>query len=215
MAPELSRFVFSLRLLFRFYIFYLSITLLALDDNSIKKINTFVVILLLLQLPVVAVKFSMYGISEETMGGFTRSGAVTTMLPISFIFYLAGYYFLYRPKTWYILVGLGFILLSIVGKKRAIAFLYPLQFLAIYYYIYVKGKEVHLSKKIGVLFLVLTSIVVVSSSIFYFNDTLNPERKVGGSVDVEYALDYAKKYTTNVHPYGYTTGRVSTTITGF
>ena len=67
---ELSRFLFSLRLLLRFFIFYWSITLLLLDDNSLKKINIFLVILLLLQLPVVAVKFSMYGIAEKTMGAY-------------------------------------------------------------------------------------------------------------------------------------------------
>ena len=211
-GTELSRLVFSLRILLRFFIFYWSITLLSLDDNIIKKINVFLVVLLLLQLPVVAVKFSMYGIAEKTMGAYAQSGSVTTMLPISLIFYLAGYYFLYRPKIRYILVGFGFILFSIAGKKRAVAFLYPLQFLAIYYYIYIKGKDLYLSKKMGVLFLVTILIVVVSASIFYFNETLNPERKVGGGVDIGYALDYAKEYTTKVHPYGYTTGRVSTTI---
>ena len=214
-GTELSQFVFSLRILFRFFIFYWSITLLSFDDNIIKKINVFVVVLLLLQLPVVAVKFSMYGIAEKTMGAYTQSGSVTTMLPITLIFYLSGYYFLYRPKIRYILVGFGFILFSIVGKKRAVAFLYPLQFFAIYYYIYIKGKDVHLSKKMGMLFLVTTLIVGVTVSIFYFNETLNPDRMVGGSVDIGYALDFAKEYTTNVHPYGYTTGRFSTTIRVF
>ena len=209
------RFAFSLRLILRFYIFYWSLILLCPDDDRLKKINTFVVILLFLQLPVVAVKFTTYGIAEKTMGAYTQAGGVTTMLPISFIFYLAGYYFLYRPNFRYILLGIGFVLFSIVGKKRAVAFLYPLQFLAIYYYIYIKGKDVHISKKLGVLLLFITTIVILSGSIFYFNETLNPEGRVGGTVDVGFALDYAKKYTTKVHPYGHTSGRVSTTIRVF
>ena len=61
-------------------------------------------------------------------------------------------------------------------------------------------------------FIVTSLIALVSVSILYFNETLNPDRKVGGSVDIGYALDYAKEYTTNVHPYGWTTGRLSTTI---
>ena len=90
-------------------------------------------------------------------------------------------------------------------------FLYPLQFLAIYYYIYVKGKEGHLSKKMGMLFTSMTLIVVVSGSILYFNETLNPEGKVGGSVDVEYAFDYANEYTTGVDRIRLHYGRVATT----
>lgn len=211
-GSEVSQSVYSLRLLLRFYIFYLSVTFLSLDDKSMKKVNTFLAFLLLCQLPVVATKFYFYGISEETMGAYSRSGAVTTMLPIMVIFYLAAYYFLYRPKLRYILVGIGFVLFSIVGKKRAVFFLYPLQFLAIYYYIYIKGKGARFSKKVGTLFLVLISILAISGSILHFNKTLNPEGKVGGSVDVGYAIDYAQKYTSNVHPYGYTMGQYSTTI---
>ncbi len=205
------RAIFSLRLIYRFYFFYLGIATLSLEDNEMMKINKFIAVLLLLQLPVVAVKFYIYGISEKTMGGYGVGGSLTAMLPIVIIFYLAAYYFLYCPKLWYIIVGIGFVLFSIVGKKRAVVFLYPLQFLAIYYYIYIKGKGAHFSKKVGTLFLVLTSIVVVSGSGLYFNDTLNTERQVGGSVDPAYALHFAKKYTTAEDGYGYSTGRYSTT----
>ena len=99
-------------------------------------------ILLLLQLPVIAIKFSLYGISEKTQGAYAvDDGSMTTMLPIVVIFYLAAYYYIFRPNLGFILTGLGFVLFSIVGKKRAVFFLYPLQFLAIYYYIYVKASQ--------------------------------------------------------------------------
>ena len=207
------RAIFSLRLIFRFYFFYLGLTTLGLDDNDMRKMNMFVAVLLLLQLPVVAIKFCMYGISERTGGAYAiHEGSMTTMLPIVIIFYLAAYYFLYRPKLGYILVGIGFVLFSIVGKKRAVFFLYPLQFLAIYYYIYVKGKGARFSRKVGLLFLGSISILIVSGTILYFNDTMNPESKVGGSIDLGYALDYARKYTTGEDGYGYSYGRIATTI---
>ena len=192
-GTDVARAIFSLRLLYRFYFFYLGITLLDLDDSNIRKINRFVAILLLLQLPVVAIKFNLYGISEETQGAYTKDGSMTTMIPIVVIFYLAAYYYLYRPKLGFILTGIGFVLCSIVGAKRAVFFLYPFQFLAIYYYIYIKGKGGRFSKKIGALILILPLIAVVSGSILYFNKTLNPEDKVGGSIDFNYALDYADK----------------------
>ncbi len=209
------RSIFSLRLLYRFYFFYLGIILFDLDDKNIKKINTFITVLFLLQVPIVMYKFSLHGIAEDTQGAYNRDGALTTMLPIVGIFYLAAYYCLYRPKLRYIFAGIGFILFSIVGKKRAVFFLYPLQFLAIYYWIYTKGKGVQWPKKVLSLYIVLIFIVMLSSSFLYFNVTLNPEGKVGGSVDPIYAMQYAKEYTTKDYTtgtYGYgTSGRYSTT----
>jgi len=210
-GSETTRAIFSLRLLYRFYFFYLGITLLDLDDSNLRKINRFVAILLLLQLPVVAIKFCLYGISEETQGAYSLDGSMTTMIPIVVIFYLAAYHYLYRPKLGFILTGIGFVLFSIVGAKRAVFFLYPFQFLAIYYYIYVKGKGVSFSKKMGTLFLVLSLILSISVSILYFNESLNPDRKVGGSIDFKYAFDYAEGYNIGVDGYGYTYGRIATT----
>lgn len=206
--------ILSLRLLYRFYFFYLGIVNLNLNDRKTRAINTFLAMLLLFQLPVVAYRFHLYGIDERTHGAYAavHCGSLTTILPIVVIFYAAAYYLLYRAKLRYLMAGIGFVLFSIVGGKRAVAFLYPLQFLAIYYYIYIKGRGARLSNKAGASIIVLTLIVVISGSIFHFNKTLNPEHCVGGSVDVEYAFDYAKKYTARESAYGYTTGRYSTTV---
>ena len=146
-GSEATRAIFSLRLLYRFYFFYLGITLLDLDESSLKKINFFVAILLLLQLPVVAIKFYMYGIVEKTQGAYSLDGSMTTMIPIVVIFYLAAYYCFYRSQLRFILTGIGFVFFSIVGAKRAVFFLYPFQFLAIYHYFYIKGKGVFVSQK--------------------------------------------------------------------
>jgi hypothetical protein len=209
---SLVRSIFSLRLLYRFYFFYLGIILLEPNDQELKKIINYIAILLVLQLPVVAAKFYYYGISELTIGAYSDvGGSVTTMLPIIIIFYLAGYYFLYNSDLRYIILTIAFILFSIVGKKRAVAFLYPLQFLAIFYYIYVKGKKVAIPRKIVVLFLIIASVITVTSSILYINETLNPEKKVGGTVDYKYAVEYAVDYTTRYNAYGYSGGRLSTT----
>jgi hypothetical protein len=207
-----TRAIISLRLLYRFYFFYLAITLLDFDESNLRKINMFIAILLLLQLPVVAAKFHVYGIAEKTQGAYGKDGSLTTMIPIVVIFYLAAYYFLYHPKLRFILTGIGFVLFSIVGAKRAVFFLYPFQFLAIFYFIYIKGKGVRFSKKVGALILIFPLIAVVSGSILYFNKTLNPEGKVGGSIDFKYALDYAEEYNIGVDGYGYSFGRIATTI---
>ena len=205
--------IYSFRLLFRFYLFYLAIITISYDDDSIKKLNKLLITLLLLELPVVAYKFHLYGINERTMGAYVLDdGSLATILPITVIFYLLGFYFLYQPKRWYLLAAFGFVLLSIAGKKRAVFFLYPLQALVIYYYIYVKGKGVSFSKKLGTFILLCVLIGGISGSILSFNDTLNPEGKIGGSVNAEYAIRFAQKYTMAENGYGYSTGRLSTTI---
>jgi len=52
----------------------------------------------------------------------------------------------------------------------------------------------------------------MSASVLYFNPALNPEKKVGGSIDPMYALSFAKEYTTGQNVYRQTTGRYSTTM---
>ena len=207
--------LYSIRLLYRFYFFFISLVLLNLSDNEIRKFNNFIAFLLLMQFPVIVVKFFMYGIAEQTHGAYGGGGSLTTMLPMIVIYYFAAFYFFYKSKFWYALAACIFIMFSIVGGKRAVAFLYPVQFFSIYYYYFVKGTGASFSKKIGVFFVSSFIILLVTGSVFYFNRTLNPEGKVGGSIDPTYALDYASKYTTNVNPEGYSTGRFSSTVRTF
>jgi hypothetical protein len=181
------------------------------DEQLIKKANLFILFLLVMQFPIVAIKFMKYGISERTAGAYAiHDGSIATTLPISFIFYLASFYLLFKPKLSYLLIGIGYVICSIVGAKRAIFFLYPFQFMAIYYYIYVKGTGSHISKKIMALVLIVPLIVVLSGSILYFNKTLNPDREVGGEIDLGYTLEYAERYNLGIDGYGYSYGRIST-----
>jgi hypothetical protein len=213
---DFFRALFSLRLLFRFYFFYVAITFIELSDENLKKINYFIAVLLVFQFPVVAVKFYHYGIAERTLGAYPQiDGSLSATVPVMVLFFSAAFYLLYRPDFRYILVAIGFIVLSIVGDKRAVFFMYPLQFIAIYYYIYSKGRDINLTKKIGALSIVLFSVIVLTSSILYFSKTLNPEGRVGGRIDYGYALSYAQGYNVGEDGYGYTYGRISTTIRVF
>lgn len=206
----LSRAIFSLRLLFRFLLFYWGITLCDFEENTLKKMNYTVLLFLIAQLPIVAYKFSQYGILETTMGGYAvHDGSVAAMLPIVVIFFMASFYFFYKPKKIYIFLGIGFILFSIVAKKRAVFFLYPFQFFAIFYFIYVKGTSAPITKKMLAFVTSIFAIVIVGMSILYFNDTLNRQKEIG-KIDLEYALEYAAKYNRGVDGYGRTFGRLAT-----
>jgi hypothetical protein len=203
-------FLASIRLILRFFFFYIGITLLSPDEKTFRRVNNCLAFFILCQLPAAGIKFFFYGISEETHGLYTRSGSVSTMLPIGVIFYLAGFYFFYYPHFRYVLLSFLFIVFSIIGKKRAVAFLYPLQFVAIYYFFYAKTTLTLAFNKAIAFIAVCLTIVLVFAAILYLNDSLNPSGEVGGIVDFHYAFDYAKKYdTAKAGDSGYTTGRLS------
>ena len=207
-----ARMIFSFRVLFRFYCFYLAIIISDLNDDIIKLINIYILVLLVLQFPIVGVKFIKYGISERTAGAYAvHDGSIAATLPISLIFFLASYYFIYKSDIKFLLIGIGYIFCSIVGGKRAVFFLYPIQFFVIYKYIYSKNTNASYSRKIIFALSGIATLMIVSTIILSFNKTLNPEKEVGGKIDIGYALEYAHKYNTGIDAAGRSFGRISTT----
>ena len=121
--------IFSLRIILRFYLLYLALINLNLSDSELKKINNLIIFLFLIQLPAVAYKFSIYGVSERTIGTYAlRGGGLTTMFPIIVISYCMSWYVLYKKSVWYLLISTSFIIWGIVGAKAALFYLYPVTF---------------------------------------------------------------------------------------
>jgi hypothetical protein len=202
--------IYSFRLLFRFYIFYIAILNLELTDKQLKKINLFFLFCLCLQLPVVAYKFTIYGMSELTMGAYAvREGSLTTMLPIIVLLFAVPFYYMHQRNPLLILLCVSFIAFSIVGKKRAILFFLPLSILLLYFLIAFKEKHIHTFKKSMGLFLGVLASASIIIVVLVLNPTLNPEKKIGGSVDLDYVVTYTKNYEGRVDGEGYTTGRFS------
>jgi hypothetical protein len=209
------RVIFSIRIFWRFFVFYIAIINIGFEESDFKKINKFISFLLILQLPIVATQFYIHGgIVETNFGSFSEGGAVTTMFPIVAIMYLAGYFAFYKRSFIYPLLGVGFMAWSVVGAKKAVLYLFPVALLGIYYFIYFKGKHLRLSKHISYLSLVIAILIAVSVVILKLNPKLNPERKVGGSANLQYALNYTMEYTTSVSAEdpSVTRGRFSTLI---
>lgn len=210
--------VFSLRLILRFFIFYVALINMGLTDGQFKKINTLLFILFIIQLPASAIKFYFYGVSEMTMGTYTvHGGGLTTIIPIIALGYLAGYYAFHKPRSVYLLLGVGFIAYGIVGAKAALFFLLPVTFFGLYYLTYIRGKSVDANRHLSMIAIIVLLSIVVGGTIVRFNKRLNPERTEGGSIDLSYALKYSKEYTTgtNYHDPEFASGRFSTTILTF
>lgn len=210
--------IFSLRLILRFFIFYVALINLGLTDSQLKKINTLLFILVIIQLPASAIKFYFYGVSEMTMGTYTvHGGGLTTLIPIIALGYLAGYYTFHKAKTAYLLLGVGFIAYGIVGAKAALFFLLPITFLGLYYLTYIRGKSVNAAIHLSMIAIIVLLSIVVGGTIIKFNQRLNSEREVGGSIDLSYAIKYSQNYTTAMDPRNseFGGGRFATTMLVF
>jgi len=210
--------VFSLRLVLRFFIFYVALINLGLTDSQLKKINTLLFILFIIQLPASAIKFYFYGFSERTMGTYTvRGGGLTTLIPIIALGYLAGYYVFHKAKKVYLLLGIGFVLYGIIGMKAALLFLYPITFLGLYYLVYTRGNGVNVARDLSIVAFIALLSIAVGWTIICVQPRLNSEKAEGGSVDLSYALTNAQKYTTATDPRNseFGGGRFATTMLVF
>jgi hypothetical protein len=210
--------ILSFRIFWRFFIFYLAIINIGFEETDFKKINRFISVLLILQIPIVVAQFIMHGgIAERNFGSFYEGGAVSTIYPVTAIMYLMGYFAFFKAKLIYLLLGAGFIVWSILGAKKAVFFLFPLGFMGMYYYIYIKGKSLGLVKHIANLGLIIVLIIVTSFFILKYNRQLNPDRIVGGKADFKYAFEYGMEQSIRVDPDNpdVATGRLSTLVFAF
>jgi hypothetical protein len=159
------------------------------------------------------IKYYFYGISEQTIGTYgAKGGGLTAILPIVALGYLFGYYLFYERNIWYLLLAVGFVIFGIVGEKAALLYFFPASFIGIYY-LYIWKKGINVLKNTFYLAIIGILIAIISTAIIKFQPRLNPERKVGGSVEYSYAFDYTREYTSSTHYYntGVATGRLSTT----
>ena len=188
--------LYSLRLILRFYVFYLALINIELKDIDIKRINNFLLFIFLIQLPISAINFYFYGVDEKTHGIHGRGGGLTTIIPLVMIGYLSGYYIFYKKSKKLLVISTLFIVYGIIGAKAALMYIYPLAFLVLYYLAFIKGRNVYLLRHLIIIILLISSSFSVSSLIIKYNPRLNPERKVGGTIDYNYAYWYTKEYTT-------------------
>lgn len=133
-------------------------------------------------------KILTIGIREYTVGSISNiGGGIATMVPVlGFILIWLDQQGNVKRKDWIYIILLIFI--SFTSLKRAIWFILPIVIILFMYYV---PKRLKISNLINVLPLALF--------IFYIgmrlNPTLNKEGKIGGSFDLNFVLEYNKKYS--------------------
>jgi len=207
----------SVRNVLRFYLFYLAIVNLSFEEIQLKKINYFLVWVFIIQIPVATIKLFFYGQGERAIGTYSMTdGSLSTIIPMIAISFLLGYYILYNKNFVFIFLMMAFIYYSIIGGKRAFIFMLPLLLIFVYYMMMVKGKWGKRQKSFsgikGIIYIPII-IIIVGYFCLKFIPTLNPEKETGGSINPNYAIDYAIKSTkgTSSEDFRITTGRWATT----
>lgn len=197
---SLLEFLLFARDAYIYYFFFFAVLNLNLKENAIKKINNYIIILFLIQLPAAAIKFIIHGEFLEGMGIGTIStgeGSLSAIMPMLATSFLFAFY-LFRKKNYYLLLILAFLLFGVVNAKRAVIFFIPLILIIVYFIYYKKiryfGSSTGFFRRILLvsLFSLLTFYAVARLS-----PTLNPDGKIGGTFDLNFALNYIEDYTSS------------------
>ncbi len=199
-SEPLLAFLLFCRHIFIFYIFFLALINLEINQKRIYQITKFVKILFLIQIPASFVKFFVVG-QEEGRGIGTMSvhaGSLTTV----FVLFSVGFCFslyLFKKKNIYLLAIIGFFLFGLIGEKRALAFYLPVLF-AVVAFFYAKryGSKSRLMSHLNIKLILLT--VMISGGFLFcavkMIPSLNRKQRVGGKFEFSYLIQIAKETTT-------------------
>lgn len=130
---------------------------------------------------------------EGWVGGLSgfHGGGAGTSLPLLGLLWLALQTRMQNKSFKDILFIVGLLLVGLATGKRAIILLFPLLYVILSVYVY----RNRISNTI-------VALIVIAPLMFYLglrlSPTLNPENKVWGSFDPEYAFNYSLKYSTGV-----------------
>jgi len=158
------------------------------NESFHRAISNTIYDLLLIQIILSFIKYFTIGLEESIVGSISQQGGATaTSLPI------LGFMFLWLKRNgklkrndWIFVIGLIFI--GFISLKRAIWFIMPI-IIGLFMF-YVPGKR--LSFRLIILGLFAVPLI------FYLgvrlSPTLNRENRMGGSFDLNYVLNYSKRY---------------------
>lgn len=205
-----------IRHLIQFYLFFLAVLNLDLEEKELKTVNWFVAALFLIQIPTAILKWFGFGYSrmidsfggEAAVGTYgTQPGAMSTLLPliaIGFLFPL----FMWTRKKVYMALIFGFILFSFLGGKRAFPLILPIFGL---YLLFLMRTHFRFQPSIRSVLIGGGILILALFLGAKLHPSLNPDDKVWGRFSPKYLVDMAFNYTTAQRAEGQTIGRLSST----
>ena len=188
---------------------FLFVTTQKINPDQIKRMNSLFFYIAGFQIFYSIMKLIFKGTSETVAGTLHFSnGSLNTIFPLMAIGMVISFYLYYGRKKQYLLLALGFLLMSWAGEKRAVYF-YLVFLVIVSYLMLVRFNRLGYGRLIyglGIVSVLALMMVYASSKLNY---TLNPEGEYGGSFNLLYIIDYAYKYYYQFNQLGYAAGRFS------
>jgi hypothetical protein len=190
------KLVLFIRNFFIYYLFFYALFNLNLTLVDKEKIKKLIIYLFFLQVVAAFIKLFIIGKTENFIGTMSiAEGSLATIMPLFAIVYLLSNYIVYKNIN-YIIIMLFFIAIGLISNKIGIIFYIGILYLYLIY-IYSNSKSIFLNITfIKKFFMSIIYFSIIFSLFISLNPRTNPEGIVGGSVDIEYLMDYSESYQT-------------------
>lgn len=165
-----------------------------LSDKRMMQLYIFFERFVIVQIVAAFVKFNFMGFNEKIVGTISQfGGATATIFSLMIVSLLFCTYIFYKRDKKYLFWILIFLVFPVVNMKRATWFFLPVIIFTSYiYFIHYYGVGIRSSIRKLLFFLgIAVAIFYVGARI---NPTLNPEKRVWGSFDLTFIMDYASSY---------------------
>lgn len=180
-----------------YILFFYALFNIDLNDIEKEKLLKLLMILFLIQIPAALIKLVVIGTQEKIIGAMSiQSGSLATIMPIMAISYLIASYLEFKKIKDLVLILL-FIGIGLISNKLGILFYVMILFIALSYFYslkYTKGFNLFNVTFVKKMMAVLVILILIFVAFVSLNPRANPEGVVGGSVDIEYLINFVDKY---------------------
>jgi len=179
------------------YLFFIIMFNYNMKSDSVNELLLLIKRLLIIQIFAAVLKYFLLGMAEKPVTTISAmGGSSAVLLPVMMaIIVLALYLFYNKDKKLFLLLPL-ILLIGFINSKRGIWIFLP-ALLVLTYSVW-QILRYGWGKSLRYLTVKLPFILILGLLIFYIgvrmNRTLNPDRKVWGRFDLEYASNYIREY---------------------
>ena len=173
------------------YLLFLAVINSSFSTKYIKFLSRIFFFVLILQIPVIIIKFLFIGINESgAVGTFSvNNGNLSTLIPMICISICLIYYYLFEKYRSLFMIPF-FVFFGIIGNKLAILFMIPLIYLIVtLIYNFINSK-----RDLGKIVLNLFSIFIISVISFYFMIIFSPRINATSNNIIDSATEYISDY---------------------
>ena len=207
--------ILFLRLPLRYYVMFLALIQLNVRERELRWYLRALTIMFLIQIPTAVVKVFIYGQGESAIGTYAvHGGGSSTSIPMIATGFLLTYYIVYRRSLRFLIGIVGFVAFGLLGGKRATFAMVPITGV----FVLLNARRFDLMRK-GLSLPLVVGSCLLFGAVFCVSVTclpsLNPEHRIGGSVNLSYLYGMVTDYTTSTTEEGVTAGRFATTMRAF